>query len=313
MSERTIHALAALCLGVCALMCGCGQEAVEQGGRPVIAVSIYPLADVTQQLVGEAAEVVCLLPPGQSPHAYEMTASQLAKLRRATLVINVGLGVDPWVAAAVKQQPRMEMAHVLGIETPVGLSDHHHHGHDHANCTAEHGGVNPHIWLDPVHMRKFVDPLAKVLSAAFAEHADRIAANRERYAAELDALDADYRAQLTAVKRKDLVTFHDAFSPLAERYGLHVAATLTTSQAPAAGMTVNSLKQAVEAIARHEVKTVFTEPQFSARAAEQLTQRAGVAVMMLDPLGDPYSDDRAGYLPMMRYNLRQLVAGLHRE
>jgi zinc transport system substrate-binding protein len=43
-------------------------------GRPgglIVVVTILPLAEMAERIAGERAEIVVLVPPGASPHAYE--------------------------------------------------------------------------------------------------------------------------------------------------------------------------------------------------------------------------------------------------
>jgi ABC-type Zn uptake system ZnuABC Zn-binding protein ZnuA len=55
---------------------------------------------------------------------------------------------------------------------------------------------------------------------------------------------------------------------------------------------------------------VFTEPQFSAKALDNIARQTGAKVLVLDPLGDPNAPDRGTYQQLMRYNLSTLLAGL---
>ncbi len=296
---------------------GCGSDAATSSrssdGKPIICVSIYPLADITQQLVGDAAEVICLLPPGQSPHGYEMTADQVAKLHRAKLLVTVGMGMDAWTnhAAAHQKQVRvLEMARALGIEglhVCVDPKDHHHHHDGHVHQAAE---INGHLWLNHALVREFIAHFSGELSSQLPDYATQIQSNAQTFSNALDALIADYTKSLAQSPHQKIITFHDAFTDMVKPYGITVAATLTTSQAPAAGVTVSSLEAALQAIRTHGVKVVYAEPQFSPDTAALLEREADVKVMMLDPLGDPHSTDRNGYLPLMRYNLKQLVNGL---
>ena len=108
---------------------------------------------------------------------------------------------------------------------------------------------------------------------------------------------------------KQIVTFHRAFDRLADRYGLEVAATLMPAET-AGGVTSRQYDLVVAAIREHGLKAIFVEPQFSPDAAERISHDTGTKVLVLDPLGDPHIPERAGYLPMMRYNLKTLAEGL---
>ena len=162
------------------LPAGCSRkDSGGGGGKPVIAVTIVPLASLTQQLVGDAAEVITLIPAGISPHGYEPTAQQMEALQRASIVVLNGAGYDNWAkdaAARRRSKPVIFVfAEMVGADTAEHGAD-AHEGHDHAkgephndeapgeHHAHDHGGVNPHLWVDPVLARKFVHVLAHELA-----------------------------------------------------------------------------------------------------------------------------------------------------
>jgi len=349
-SVRRVAVCLALAAGLVWLG-GCGEErspGSAGAGKPVVAVSIYPVANLVEQMVGEAAEVVCLLPPGQSPHAFEPGASQMNALSRARLVVTVGLGLDHWVEQAARAAGRSEAVMFvagdrLGLADGDGPADAHaddhadheaaeHHepgdegGHDHDEHHDHethdgrhdqgndhghaHGPNDPHIWLDPVLMERLVaGPLADALAAALPEASEQIRARAAALADELRAMHRAFEERLAPFAGQGIVTYHSAFDRLAARYGLRVAATLSPIETPA-GVTLASLRQAVAAIREQAIRTVFTEPQFNPEALRPLRDQVDVRTLVLDPLGDPYDEQRATYQALMRYNVRTLAAGL---
>ena len=60
-------------------------EAVAASGQAIVAVDGTP-CDLTSTLVGRAARVTCLIPPGANPHNYQMKPSDRQTLAGAALV-----------------------------------------------------------------------------------------------------------------------------------------------------------------------------------------------------------------------------------
>src|SRR6266567_6751157 len=82
---------------------GCDRGAPTGSvGKPVIAVSIFPLANLTEQLTGDWADVVLLLPASESPHEAELTPDKTGQLARADFAVVVGMGLDPWAEKAIE-------------------------------------------------------------------------------------------------------------------------------------------------------------------------------------------------------------------
>lgn len=173
------------------------------------------------------------------------------------------------------------------------------------------GGVNPHQWLVPSVAARFVQRVADELEAAYPQHAVGLQERERELLFEIAAVDVDYETALVSnlgpAADKRLITFHDAFSPLAEAYGLEVVASImnveTLDVTPAA---IAAARRQIEELG---VRAVFIEPQFDAQAAQAL-EAEGVTLRTLDPLGDPNRSGYESWQAMMRSNLENLVAGL---
>src|ERR1043165_8053116 len=127
------------------------------------------LASLTQEVGGERVQVESIAKGYQDPHFVEAKPSFLLKLRRADLLITVGLELEiGWLPPLVTQSgnPKIQpgaggyldtsqFAEILDIPTgPVtrAMGDVHPLG-------------NPHYWLDPANGRR----IAKGIARQFAE------------------------------------------------------------------------------------------------------------------------------------------------
>lgn len=295
----------------CGLAPGCARDdaADTATSRPTIVATIYPLADLVTQLVGDATDVLCLLPPGQSPHAFELSPRQMAQVGHADVILAVGLGLDHWIDRAAATANN-SATHRFTLADALQLA-HDHHDHDHAHDHDCSVGTDPHLWLDPVLMQQALPAMTESLIAVLPDHAEAIRQRAGELEAELIGLDAEFADALEPFAGRSIVTFHSAFNRLAERYGLQVATTLSPIESIGT-VSPAALDAAIKAVQTHQLKVIFAEPQFSPDAAKMLADRTGVQVLILDPIGDPNSTDRNGYFPMMRYNLSTLLEGLRR-
>ncbi len=306
MSSRA--AIGVLILSFLTALGGCSDEKSQPpsaAARLEVVATIFPLADVARQIGGPSVNVGCLLRAGQSPHDFSPQAEQAEMLARARLLIMVGLGVDEWAgraAAAAKARGLavLRLAELGGPDSPAtsaGQADSDHVGHER----------DPHVWLDPVQMRGFAADIAEALSRADPEHRQDYLRRRDAYVAQLEALDREYRTALAPLKGKAFLTFHPAFSYMAERYGLKQFSLHT---ADAAGFGPDRLDKAVAFIRANRVRAIFAEPQFPAEKLRALADQTGAAIGRLDPLGSPASPGYDSYLALMRSNLQALAGGL---
>lgn len=293
-----------LCL---AFFTGCGSGDDSSGSQgPSIVTSIPPLAGLARQLIDDHASVTSLLSPSQSPHGFSITPQQAAELNKASLVISIGLGLDDWMTDAL--QGKEDQIHLQFTEAVhVCDDDDHkpkqvcfHEGHDHSEG-------DPHVWLDPILIKQFLPELARALTEVLPGQKELIADNLKKLQSQLDVLDNDLKTQLSTLKNKKIITYHDAFDRFAKRYGLEILITLTPGESPGA-QTPKRIADAVAAIKMHNLKAIFTEPQF-AHVRNAAIDKTGVKTLILDPFGDG-TGKVVSYDAMMRYNLKTLIQGL---
>ncbi len=305
-----------------ALLVACGDEHEHAsnatitpvtGRKPVIVASIFPLANLIEQVVGDSATVVTFMPPGGNPHGFEPSATQMTQISKADLLVVVGLGFDDWAQKAGQnvgknKLPIVRWSALAGIQSAADAhAGHNHAGHDHDH---DHSGPNPHLWLDPVLTAEFITKLTPFLMTLMPEQTDAIHQRSAALLEELIKLNDEYKQQLAAVPNKQFVTFHNAFDLTAKRYGLEVLAHLAELDiAPGGDVSPKQIADVVDAARKHKLKVIYTEPQFPKQAVETVQREAGLQLLPLDPEGDPVTGGYKTYQDMMRWNLKNLVQG----
>jgi zinc transport system substrate-binding protein len=266
-----------LCGAVAAVAAsGCGGRSSDA----TVIASFYPLAYAAAQVGGRGLPVDDLTPPGAEPHDLELTARDVARIRAARLVLYVGRGFQPAVedALAGRSGPSLD---VLDDARPLRSA----------------GGLDPHVWLDPIRYAEVARAIARALG-------DPAPAAADRFVARLHALDHRYRLGLADCDRRTLVTTHGAFGYLAARYGLTQVPLL--GLAPEAEPTPREVARLVRRVRGSGATTVFTEPLAPPALAETVARETGVASVVLDPIeGLTSSQLHAGadYFGVMDENL----------
>lgn len=292
--------------------------ALAQNEQPLqVVVSLNPYQDLVDRVAGERVSVTTILPPGASPHAFDPTPSQAARLARADLVIMNG-GLDLWlnrlVAATAPGTPvlvvmeHVEFAPLEGHEhADEHATDHEHdHEHDHAGDHDHEGGVNAHIWLDPLLMTQAVDAIAAALTELDPAGGPTYASNAERVRGELLALHAELVTVLAPAAGQPFVPFHDAWVYFAERYDLNIVVTLEPF--PGREPSPRYVAEAVLAVQASGAPVIFAERQLGSRSADVVAQSAGVGVALLDPIGG--APGPATYDELLLQNATIIVAAL---
>lgn len=260
---------------------GCGGGDAEASGRTTVVAAFYPLAFAAGEIGGEAVEVTNLTPAGAEPHDVELSVRDVELVRSADLVLYLGGGFQPALEDAVEGADAEALDLLAGLALREG---------------------DPHVWLDP---QRFAAIAARIGVALGREAAG------EELASGLRALDRELRAGLADCERRELVTAHDAFGYLAERYALEVHPI--GGLAPEAEPSPRDLERSAELVRERGVTTVFVEPLVAADVGETVAREAGVETAVLDPLEgltEGQLERGEDYLSVMRANLAALREGL---
>lgn len=292
------------------LLAGCGAGSVGGSGTGGgasglrVVASFYPLQYLAQRVLGDAGSVTSLTRPGAEPHDLELTARDVASVSRAALVVYLR-GFQPSVDQAVTAEGGTR---ALDVSGPADLSLTYTPIEGGQAQTQQAGAVDPHFWLDPLRLAAVADALAARLATVDPGHAAVFTANAAAVRADLVALDGEFRTGLARCTDLNLVTSHNAFGYLAQRYGLRqVGITgLTADQEPNA----TQLADVTTFVRTHHVRTIYYETLVSPKIADTVAAETGARTEVLDPI-EGLTDQSQGkdYLQVMRANLRNLRAG----
>ncbi len=267
-------------------------------------MSFYPLAFVAERVGGARVEVANLTPPGVEPHDVELTARDTAAIADADLVVYLAgfaVAVDEAIDNEAGERAfDVAVAAELDLQlTPIEDGEEH----------ADEAGADPHFWLDPTRLAGVGDALADRLGRLDPASSAAYSANAAALRADLELLDAEFTAGLAGCAGRALVTSHNGFGYLAERYGLVQVgiAGLTPDEEPSPG----ALAEVADYVEANGVTTIFSETLVSPEIAETIAAETDARTAVLDPLEGLAADaEGENYLAVMRSNLVALRAGL---
>jgi zinc transport system substrate-binding protein len=300
------------------------------GERTRVAVSIFPIYDLTKRIAGPDADVSLLLPAGRNEHSFDPTPKDIETASKAKLGVMVGLNLDPWMEKLLKDAaPNAKVLKVgdrvptLTIkDDPIGADEHDDHDHDHdKDGKQDHdhddhdkdhhddhdhdhakGAADPHVWLDPQRAQLIVRAIAEELGRVDSAHA---LAYRDRGTAlekELGDLDKEVETKTKAFKRRGFVTFHGSFSYFAERYKLDILAVIEPF--PGSQPTSEYVQKVLEVVKKKNVPALYSEPQLDPRPAKIIADEAKIPLGVLDPVGGQPETD--SYEKMIRFDVAAL-------
>jgi len=284
--RRWVVLLLALAAAVAVLVPACGGEASEEAdtGLEVVATTSV-LADIAQQVAGEAFHVESLIPPGTDPHGFEPTPGDLRRLATADLVIVNGAGLESSLEKYledVDDEAVVVASRGLEPRTPdfgePGREEAEAHGEE---GESSGGGADPHFWLDPILTQSYVDTIAGAFEKADPDHADEYAVNASAFKDRLVELDEFTRRTVASVPedRRKLIMNHASHGYWADRYGFEVVGAVIPSVSTGSAPTARDLADLLEVIEREGVPAIFVQVGENPQLAERIAADAGVTVV----------------------------------
>ena len=277
---------------------GCGSDKKDEKNLKIV-TSFYPMyldtINVTRGVQG--VEVVNLTPPQTGClHDYQLTPEDMKTLETADFFVVTGLGLESFLDKVIEAHPNLKIIDASDSPeiTPI----------------MEDGVPNSHVWLSLTYSIQQVKNISAKLCELDPEHAEQYKRHTLDYVDELTTLRDELHISLTMLPNKEIVTFHEAFPYLAAEFGLKVAAVI--EREPGTEPTPQELAETIDKINSLPVKIIFTEPQYSSKAAETIARETGAKIFELDPIvtGEATPENLLDYVDRMLANTLTLAKAL---
>ncbi len=278
---------------------GCPKSKPETPAKPHVLTTIAPLARILREVAGNRILVGVLLPPGASPHTYELRPSDFRNAESALAIFWVHKNLDGW-ATKLPAKKMIEVFPLLPKEFRGTMPDHSHSGE--AEEATHEAGDDPHFWCDPLAVQALLPALIDSLSELDPEGRETFEANARDFSVRIEKLDADLREMFAPMRGVSLALFHPSFLYFLRRYELKYAGSIE----PFPGKEP-SAKYIAEMSARLKssgAKAIFTEPQFPSQPAEILAEAAGLRLGIINPEGS--AEPGASYEELLLANAKMI-------
>jgi zinc/manganese transport system substrate-binding protein len=281
-------------------------------GRLNIVTTTPDMADFARTIGGDRVTVVSLSRGVPDPHAVEPRPSMVMKVKKADLLIRVGMDLDLWVVGlmdASRNKDIMKGARgycdvseaVEKLEVPEGYID--------GSMGDIHIYGNPHYSNSPANAMAVCGLILKKLCEMRTGDADCFTRNHRQFIDKLDAAVEKWKEELKPFAGAKIVTYHKSWPYFAEFFGL----TITGFIEPKPGIppTPSHVKALVEKMISGNVRTIIMEPWFNVKTAEAIAQKAGATVLVLPPTVDGVKGIDT-YIDLLDYNIRLLTGSFRK-
>jgi zinc/manganese transport system substrate-binding protein len=281
-SSRFLFVLKRLAVVAIALASAAASKAASKLN---VVTATTDLAALAQEVGGDRIEVESIARGYQDPHFVEAKPSFLLKLRKADLLIVVGLQLEiGWLPPLITQcgNPRVQIgaagyldasqfAEIL--EVPTGM------------VTRAMGDVhplgNPHYWLDPENGRRIAQGIKQKLASMRPEDADYFEQRFQSFSQRLTVSEKAWDERMKPYHGRKVVTYHRSWPNFAKRFGLEVVGYVEPRPGipPSPGHTV----ELIQMMRRENVRIILVEPYFDLKTPNSIARETGGQVVVLLP------------------------------
>jgi iron/zinc/copper transport system substrate-binding protein len=263
------------------------------------------IADMTENIVGEKAEVYSMVPIGTDPHMYDPLPKDTSKVSNADLVFYNGLNLETgkgWFKDLLDVTNKKEVAFAVSDEvTPMFLTE-----------KGKETQEDPHAWLDIQNAIKYVDTITKHVIEKDPDNKDFYLNNQSEYVKKLNELDQYAKEAVEKIpqEKRILVTSEGAFKYFSKAYGFKSAFIWeinTDSQG-----TPEQMKNIINIIDENQVPALFLETSVNPKTMETISNETGVPIhskIFTDSLAKK-GEEGDTYLKMIKWNIDKVIEGL---
>ena len=272
-----------------------------QAEKLKVVTTFTVLADMAQNVAGDAAEVVSITKPGAEIHGYQPTPRDIVRAYDADLILWNGLNLELWFEQFLQNLGDIPSVTLTeGIE-PISIGE-----------GSYEGKANPHAWMGLENALVYVANIEKALATADPDNAMIYQQNANAYSEQLREVLSPLKAKLADLPegKRWLVTCEGAFSYLARDLGLKEL-YLWPMNADQIG-TPKQVRKVIDGVRDNEISTVFCESTVSSAPAEQVARETGAAyggVLYVDSLSTA-DGPVPTYLDLLRVTSETVVQGL---
>src|SRR6266403_3916357 len=284
-----------------------GPAPARAAGKLKIMTATTDLAALAEEVGGEKIEVESIARGYQDPHFVDAKPSFLLKLKRADVLIVVGLELEiGWLPPLINQStnPKIQVGapgyldasrFAKILEIPTG------------QVTRAEGDVhplgNPHYWLDPDNGLRIAKGIQNKLSEMRPNDAAYFAQRYDAFEQRLKQSDQQWLAQMNPYVGRKVVTYHRSWPNFAEHFALNVVGYVEPR--PGIPPSPQHTVELIGLMKRDGVKIIIVEPYFDLKTPNSIARETGGQVVVLMPSvgGEKEITD---YLKLFDYDIAKL-------
>jgi ABC-type Zn uptake system ZnuABC Zn-binding protein ZnuA len=272
--------------------------------EPIPVVTTLPvLKEFVEQIGGKQVSVRSLITGLESEHTYTPKPSDLIAIRKAKLLVKIGLGLESWLNSLIENGASPDLR-IITTSNGVPLLFGGGHGHG-----ADKEDGNPHIWLDPENVKIMIRPVTEELARLDPSHQTDYRKNEAALIVALNELTREMIAKVAELPARGMVTHHPAWPYFARRFGFSIYGEIQMQAG--SEPSARQIGALIQLIRKEKVGVILSEPQLNPKIPQILAEETGARLVILSPLPGVIPGTNR-YADLIRYNVETLANALRK-
>ena len=236
------------------------------------------IADIAQNVAGDAAIVESITKPGAEIHDYQPTPQDIVRAQGANVIIRNGLNLERWFEKFLSNINDVPSVTVSEGITPLSIYE--------GPYTDK---PNPHAWMSTENSLIYIENIRQAFVEMDPKNTDIYNTNAQYYAKTVKDIQTDLKETLSKIPnhQRYLVTSEGAFSYLAQDLNMQEV-YLWPMNADQQG-TPQQVKRVIDTVRDKNIPVVFSESTVSDKPAKQVASETDAlygGVLYVDSLSE---------------------------
>ena len=290
------------------------QISTQAAPKLKVVASTSDLAALAEEIGGDRVQVESIARGNQDPHFVQTKPSYLLKLRRADLLIVIGLHLEgAWLTEGHHRpslmsqsgNPRIQpgasgyfdasqYVEILGVSSPPLTPDIQPFG-------------SQHYWLDPENGRRIARALASKLGELRPDEAVYFTDRLRDFDKRLSEAEKVWDAEMQPYRERKVVTYHRSWLNFLKYFQL--AAVGEIEPRPGIPPTRRHTADLIAEMKREKAKIILVEPHFELKTPNAIARETGARVVVM-PSSVGGEKEITNYFQLFDYDLALLTKAL---
>lgn len=288
---------------------GCNKADTDNysgNGKVKIVSTIFPYYDFARNIAGDKADVKMLLSPGNEPHSYDPSPSDIVSIENCDIFIYNGGESDEWVEGVLESLQNSDIK-ILKMMDYVDVLNEEEIDHTVSDEYDEH------IWTSLRNAQKLSTVISDTLRQIDADNSNYYSNNELLYKSMLENVDNQIQSIVDNAS-ENTVVFGDRFPFLyfVNDYGLDFECAFPGCSSETEP-SISTVKRLIDFVRDNEIPAVFYLEFSNGKTAELIAEDTGAETLELSSCHNVTKEqfnNGVSYISLMQQNAKNLEEAL---